>query len=116
MKLAEQPAQTEMRERSGGGGGSTGLDGVSVENLTSQALRELNLPMTTKGVVVTDVADGSPAAMAGLRSGDVIQEVNRQPVTSVADFDRALRGTAGHTVLLLVNRGGTTMYIAIEAR
>jgi len=116
VKLAEQPAQTEMRERSGGGGGSTGLDGVSVENLTSQALRELNLPMTTKGVVVTDVADGSPAAMAGLRSGDVIQEVNRQPVTSVADFDRALRGTAGHTVLLLVNRGGTTMYIAIEAR
>jgi serine protease Do len=118
VKLMEMPNQAAQRERSNGGGGgaSSALDGVSVDDLSSQALRELNLPGTTKGVVVTDVADGSPAAMAGLRPGDVIQEVDRTRVTSVNDFNGALRRSSGHTVLLLVNGGGTTRYIAIEPR
>jgi len=68
------------------------------------------------GVTVTDVAEGSPAAQAGLREGDVIQEVNRGRVSSVSDFDRAVRNAGGGTTLLLVNRNGYTMYLAIQAR
>jgi serine protease Do len=117
VKLGEQPPSKEQREESGASGSaSNARDGVSVENLDADTLRELNLPPMTKGVVVVDVADGSPAAVAGLRSGDVILEVDRSPVANVSEFDRALRNGAGRTVLILLNRGGSTLFIAIEPR
>ena len=104
-KLAELPANLGRgaAEKSSDSGTSSALDGVSVEPAKN-------------GVVVTDVAEGSPAAQAGLRDGDVIQEVNRGRVSSVADFDRAVQNAKGGTTLLLVNRGGYTMYLAIQAR
>ena len=55
------------------------LQGVTVENLTSEVSQQLKLPATTTGVVVDEVSPASRAADAGLRSGDVIQEVNHQP-------------------------------------
>jgi serine protease Do len=104
-KLAELPANLGRgaAEKSSDSGTSSALDGVSVEPAKN-------------GVVVTDLTEGSPAAQAGLREGDVIQEVNRGRVSSVADFDRAVQNAKGGTTLLLVNRGGYTMYLAIQAR
>ena len=102
-KLAELPGSAGGSSANSGGAASSALDGVSVD-------------ASKNGVVVTDVAEGSPAAQAGLREGDVIQEVNRGRVSSVADFDRAVRNAGGGTTLLLVNRGGYTMYLAIQAR
>ena len=122
VKLAELPDQAQREGPNvGGGGGSRGrgpsaLNGVMVQNVDSETLRELNLPPTTKGVVVTDVADGSPAATAGLQSGDIIEEVDRGRVTNVDEFERALRRASGSNVLLLVNHGGNVRYIAIEPR
>ena len=63
------------------------------------------------GVVVTDVDPSSPLASAGLRQGDVIQEVNHQPVRNVTQFQEAIR-KAGDAPLLLVNRKGTTLFLA----
>jgi len=87
------------------------LEGVSVGNVTDEAVQQLGLPANTKGVVVTDIDPSSPVADSGLRQGDVIQEVNHQPVTNVTDFDRAVR-KAGKDPLLLVNRQGSTLFIA----
>jgi serine protease Do len=69
------------------------------------------LPAGTKGVVVTEVDPGSPAASAGLQEGDVIQEVNHRPVTSSDDLSRALH-KSGES-LLLVNRDGNKLYLAV---
>jgi serine protease Do len=88
------------------------LSGVSVENLSPQSSKELGLPAGSQGVVVTDVRASSPAADAGLRRGDVIQEVNRKPVTNTSDFERSLADSKEGT-LLLVNRNGNTMYLAV---
>jgi hypothetical protein len=44
----------------------------------------------------------------------VIEEVNRQPVTSVDQYNRAVKAANGQEVLLLVNRGGHTQYLAIS--
>jgi serine protease Do len=63
-------------------------------------------------VVVTSVDPSSEAAQAGLRRGDVIQEVNRQPVKNTAEFERAVRSSKDKRPLLLVNRNGSTMYLA----
>jgi S1-C subfamily serine protease len=104
-KLAEMPASAGRgaTEKNGDTGTSSALDGVSVE-------------ASKNGMVVTDVAEGSSAAQAGLRQGDVIQEVNRGRVSNVADFDRAVHNAGGGTTLLLVKRGEYTLYLAIQAR
>lgn len=64
----------------------------------------------TTGVVVKRVNPSSPLADSGLREGDVIQEVNHQPVKNVSDFYNAMNKDAGNP-LLLVNRGGRTLFI-----
>jgi serine protease Do len=87
------------------------LEGVSVGNVTDEAVQQLGLPANTKGVVVTDINPSSPVADSGLQPGDVIQEVNHQAVTNVTDFDRAIQ-KAGKNPLLLVNRQGHTLFIA----
>ena len=60
-----------------------------------------------------EVEPGSPAWMAGLRPGDVIQEVNRRQVRNVEEFRQAM-AEAGRRVLLLVNRRGRTIYVMFE--
>jgi S1-C subfamily serine protease len=92
--------------------GDADVNGIQVEELTASAARELGLPPTTTGVVVSDVDPNSPAAENGLRPGDVIQEVNRQKVRTVAEFNRAVQ-KSGKNPLLLVNRGGNTRYVAV---
>ena len=62
-----------------------------------------------------DVQDGSRAADAGLRPGDVIEEVNRQPVQSVADLRAALESAADRPLLLLVNREGNEVFVTARS-
>jgi serine protease Do len=117
VKLIEYPNETaQKRGGDDGNGGSAALDGVSVDELDGQALRQLGLPSMTRGVVVMEVADGSPASMAGLQQGDVIQEIDHTRIASVADYKRAVGRAMGHTMLLLVNRQGNTRYLAVEPR
>ncbi len=90
------------------------LDGVSVENITPETAQDLKLPASTPGVVVSEVSPSSRAADAGLKPGDVIQQVNRQAVANTHDFSAAL-GKSGKddSVLLLVNRDGNTIFLAV---
>ena len=88
------------------------LAGVSVDNLTPDTARQLDLPPSTTGVVVTNVDPASQAADSGLHPGDVIQEVNRKPVRNRAEFQAAVHN-AGKDPLLLVNRGGNTLFVAV---
>ncbi len=114
VTLGELPEEQEMARRDGPG--SAPLDGVEVDDLTPQIARQLGLPRDTFGVVVTRVQPGSSAAEAGLRRGDVIQEVNRRPVNNVAGFESAVRRAGDKPVLLLVNRGGRTNFVVVEPR
>jgi serine protease Do len=110
--LAEFPEKTEQAAAVEQKGGP--MQGVEVQTLTSDIASQLGLPPNTFGVVVSSVAPGSPAAGAGLQRGDVIQEVNHKRVSNVADYESALRGAGDQSVLLLVNRGGTTIYMVIS--
>jgi len=111
VKLGVLP--TEQEQANSGQSNSEGaLQGISVENFTPQSSRELGLPSNTTGVVVTDIKPSSPAADSGLREGDVIQEVNHQPIKDVADFNRAISKSVQNP-LLLVNRQGTTLFVAV---
>lgn len=88
------------------------LEGIEATDLTPGLARQLGLPAETRGVVVTAVAPGSAIAEADVRPRDVIVEVNRKPVSGVAEFRRAVAGSSG-SVLLLVNREGNTLYIVV---
>jgi serine protease Do len=88
--------------------------GVEVQALTPDIARQLGYSQV-KGVVVTRVISGSPAANAGLQRGDLIQEVNRQEVESVKEFENAVKGLdSGDMVALLVRRGENTFFAALE--
>lgn len=100
---AEAKADSESSDKA--------LDGVSVETLDGQTARQLGLPAATTGVVVTDISQSTPLAAAGMQRGDVIQEVNHQPVKNVAELRDAVH-KAGANPLFLVNRNGSTLFIA----
>lgn len=87
--------------------------GLSVQDLTPQIAQGLGLKESA-GVVVTRVEPESPAAEAGLQSGDVIREVNRKPVKNADDFVRKLEKAKGQdTVLLSIQRGNTRLFAAV---
>ena len=69
-----------------------------------------------RGVVISEVQPGSPAAEARLRSGDLIKEVNRQKIQNVRDYNQLVKTPKkGETLLLLVKRGQNTFYVALKA-
>ena len=111
VQLGELPTTTASAKQNGEKE-SSALSGVSVENLDAQSAEELKLPANAQGVVVTNVSPSSEAAEAGLRQGDVIQEVNHKAVKNTSDFERAV-GSSKADTLLLVNRNGNTMYLAV---
>ena len=89
--------------------------GLSVQPLTPPMARELGLK-AQEGVLVRDVVEGGRAAEAGIRAGDVIVEVNQQPVRTIEDFKARLDKRAkDQPVVMLVNRDGQNMYVAIPA-
>lgn len=111
--LGQLPEKDEKAPPAENGGPT--LDGVQVETMTPEIAQQLELPGNTRGVVITAVDPSSPAAEAGLSRGDVIQEVNHKPVASAHEFEQAI-GSSNGPVLLLVNNGGVTRYVAIEGR
>jgi serine protease Do len=82
------------------------LDGVQVAELDARARREAGIPSTVHGAIVADVDQDSNAADAGLRTGDVIMEINRQPVHGAEDAVALSDKAKGDRILLRVWRGG----------
>ena len=92
------------------------LLGMELVNLDLALTRRLGLPLSAQGAVVIEVLPGSVSEAAGLQSGDVIQEVNRQPIKSVNDFGRLVEQGRKRPLLLFVNREGSTIYLVLELR
>jgi len=89
--------------------------GLAVQTLTPDLAENLGVDRNLKGVVVTQVEPGGPAADAGLRRGDVILEVNRQAVKDADAYKKALKaGGKGKSVLFLVRRGDNTIFLALK--
>jgi len=90
--------------------------GVSVDNVTADMAQQLGIT-AGKGVIVTDVKPGSFADDVGLSRGDVILEVNKQPVNTEADFNRIVATyKSGQDVVFLVRparsgRNGGTAFL-----
>lgn len=88
--------------------------GLAVEPLTPELARQLEVKQGAQGLVVSEVAPDSPAADAGLRKGDIIEEVNGQQVRAASDIRTAIDRSQGRPVLMLINRGGSTAYVPVR--
>ena len=100
--VARQKQETGNEENAGAGGGGDALESSGL------ALEE-----TKEGVKVRNTMPDSVAARVGLRSGDLILEVNRQPVKTVGDAARALKSTGGDTAVLYISRRDMRAYVAL---
>ena len=86
--------------------------GVNIAEVTAEKVKELKLP-AERGVLITGVETDSPAAKAGLKSGDVITELNGLRLEGTAQFQRLVRETpAGRTMALTVWRDGRAQTIS----
>ncbi|HLL70711.1 MAG TPA: DegQ family serine endoprotease [Pyrinomonadaceae bacterium] len=110
-------------EQGGSGSGSggsaseaTGKLGISVQPLTPELATELQLGAGAQGVVVAEVDPNGPAADAQIQRGDVIMQVNRQPVRTAAGLNEAVARAGTRPVLLLINRRGTTVFLTVRPR
>ena len=99
------------------GGRSEGARlGVAVTPLTPELAARLNLEGGAQGVVVTRVDPAGPAADAGLREGDLLEEANGREVRSVEDLRAAVEQSIERPLLLLVNRGGQATFVTVRPR
>jgi Do/DeqQ family serine protease len=105
---------TELQE----GNDAASSEGGSKEGTASGQLGVTVEPRRSgPGVVITDLAPGSPAAEAGLQPDDVILEVNHQAVKSAADVrSAAAKSSGGRPTLLLVSRDGRNIFVAIQGK
>jgi serine protease Do len=97
--------RTDDIGRAGPGKKSEGHLGLELRDLEPETAKRFGYESDEKGVLVTDVAPGSKAGDAGIRQGDLIIEVNREPVWSIGDFQKRLdKIKKGDTVQLLMKR------------
>ena len=87
---------------------------MTVAPLTPELAARAGLPREATGLFVQEVDPDGRAAQAGIRAGDVIQEVNRDAVASVADLRAAVRKSPNRPVLLLVNRDGQERFVTVR--
>lgn len=88
--------------------------GLNLEPVTPEVAKRLGIEGGSEGVVVTQVDPAGPAAEAGISRDDVILEINRKSVKSVADVQAALEGAGEKPVLLLVMTKGRTIYLTVR--
>jgi serine protease Do len=96
------------------------LDGVEVGDIDSNARQQYGIPSSVRGAVVTSVDENSNSAEAGVREGDVIQEINRETVRTADDAVKLSDKAHGNRVLLKIWRpnnggnGGGSFYITVD--
>lgn len=114
VTIGEQPV--DMQASAGKPSETTAAEfGLSVQELTPEIAEELGYK-EDKGVLVSNVAAGSPASEAGLRRGDLIQEINKTLVESLADYNKAMEEIDDDkSFLALIKRGENTLYIVISS-
>ena len=91
--------------------------GIQAGNITEALRKQYSLESDVNGVVITEIDQASQAASEGIQEGDVIQEINKEPITSVKDFAKIMKNVKnGDNVMFLIRRGQSTMYIAFTMK
>jgi len=111
-----QPPAQANQEDSPESRSNTGSLGLAVQTLTPELTQEFGVTAGSQGLVVVAIEQSGPAADAGIQRGDVIEQVNQQPVRTVEEIRYAVQLSGSAPVLLLVNHRGTTLFVTVKPR
>jgi Do/DeqQ family serine protease len=118
VTLAELPDRqrpdSDAKDSEDSASGGTERFGLTLQPLTSDAAQRYGLDADDQGLLVTRVDPSSNAAAAGIRQGDMIQEVNRQPVRTFVEFSNALRQSGSRPALVLLKRRNNMIYLTLK--
>lgn len=105
LKEKEQVASSGEEERN---------LGLTAEQITPDLARRYGLS-EDEGILITRVDPGSPSDDAGIKRGDIIKEINRKPVKTMAQYLKALeKSKDGENILFLIRRGKNSIYLAVK--
>ena len=107
IEIGERPSEVEV---AGSGAEAPGWRGVKVDAVTPDIAQQFGIAPDSTGVIVVEVEPKSQAETAGLRPGDVINEINRETIENIGDYRRAVAQVQGNA-LVRTNRG----YVVIKA-
>lgn len=112
VEVGEQ--ESGMQASIGPSSSDPGKTGLTVQELTSEIASQLGYE-DDQGVVISEVESESPASEAGLQRGDLIKEINRKPIRSLSDYNKAMSSIENaESFLLLVRRGDNTIYVVVN--
>ncbi len=119
LKLGEQPRDRKTlgddeEDAARSNSDEDTLNGVGVADITPAHREQFNLPRDLKGVLIIDIDTSSPAAKAGLQEGDVILELNKQPVESAKQAVELTTKPKSKRTLVLVWREGVRRYVMVD--
>lgn len=119
LEQAEEDGLVDEGQSSEKAGEGTLIDtvGMTVSTITDELRKTHNVPANVRGLVVTKVEDLSEAAEKGIAPGDVVVEINQQPVSDpkhLIDVIETAKGAQRSSVLLLVNRGGEVRFVPLK--
>ena len=113
---AFNPATAASNQNGGGDQTPAGRLGLELAPITPDIAGQLGIPRGTQGLVVASVDPAGPAANAGIQTGDIIQQINRQAVHNGADVQSTLAKSDGHPALLQILRQGQSIFVAVPLR
>ena len=113
VAVKELPVTNQLAENTKDNDTGT-LNGVAVSDLDSQTRQQFNLPETVKGAVITEVKPDSASADAGLKPGDVIEEINHHTVKSAEDAVRLTQNLKDKHTLVRVWENGGSHYVVVD--
>jgi serine protease Do len=92
------------------------MKGITVQDMTPEIAQRLKIPDRIKGVIISDVAEGSMSSGV-LTQGDVIQEINRKKVSNTKNYQEIVsKIKKDEDVLLLVYRRGTSLFVTLSQK
>jgi serine protease Do len=115
VAIKSLPGSDEVAKNDSSAPGDNGtLNGVGVADLDSQTRNQLKVPIDVNGAVITQVDPASPSADAGLKPGDVIEEINHHPVKSADDAVSLTSSPSDKRTLLRIWADGGSRYVVVD--
>jgi serine protease Do len=87
--------------------------GMTVQELTPELAKSLDIE-DTDGLIIAGINPGSPAASAGLRRGDIVLEINRQPIDDLTSYAKIIKQNKGKRILFLIKRNDHTRFVVVK--
>jgi serine protease Do len=115
LTTTELPTDKEGARAQGEHGAPKAKLGLGLQTLTPELAERMGVSRSTKGAVISQVRQGSPAQEAGLREGDIVVEVDRKPVTNAEEATKLLSADRPGGHLMRVQRGDSAIFIVINA-